>query len=148
MTLFFRFSTEVRWWLVALFAISCLRPAICQAQSSADSALVAPTSPLLQPTQPADSAHLSRRLPILAGGLALSYTGLVYGLSKSWYTGERTSFHWFDDSREWKQVDKAGHFWGLFTKVGGQWICCAGRASPTVKRCGMVASLASCSKVP
>ncbi|QIL78127.1 DUF2279 domain-containing protein [Hymenobacter sp. HDW8] len=56
---------------------------------------------------------------MLAGGLALSYTGLVYGLSKGWYTGERTSFHWFDDSREWKQVDKAGHFWGAFHESRG-----------------------------
>jgi len=71
---------------------------------------------------PADSAstsRLSRRLPWLAGGLVVSYTGLTYGLSKGWYTGEQSSFHWFNDLPEWKQLDKAGHFWGAFHESRG-----------------------------
>ncbi|TYZ10458.1 DUF2279 domain-containing protein [Hymenobacter lutimineralis] len=67
----------------------------------------------------ADSSRLSRRLPVLAGGLAASYTGTLYLLSKSWYTGERVPLHWFDDAREWKQMDKAGHFWGAFHESRG-----------------------------
>lgn len=66
-----------------------------------------------------DSSLLSRRLPVLAGGLAVTYTGLLYGLSEGWYTGERSSFHWFNDLPEWKQMDKAGHFWGAFHESRG-----------------------------
>ncbi|TGD83371.1 DUF2279 domain-containing protein [Hymenobacter wooponensis] len=61
-----------------------------------------------------DTSRLSRRLPVVAGGLALGYTGTIYLLGQAWYTGERTKFHWFNDLPEWKQLDKAGHFWGAF----------------------------------
>ncbi|UOR03510.1 YfiM family protein [Hymenobacter aerilatus] len=64
-------------------------------------------------------ARLNRRLPLLAGGLVVTYAGLTYGLSKAWYTGERSSFHWFNDFPEWKQMDKAGHFWGAFHESRG-----------------------------
>jgi hypothetical protein len=96
-----------------------LLPGAAQAQHSPDSSSVAPTFAPQRLEVAADSTRLNRRLPVLVGGLALSYTGLVYGLSKGWYTGERTSFHWFDDSHEWKQLDKAGHFWGAFHESRG-----------------------------
>ncbi|GAA3929811.1 DUF2279 domain-containing protein [Hymenobacter algoricola] len=68
---------------------------------------------------PADSSGLSRRLPLLAGGLAVTYSGLLYVLDQGWYTGAKSSFHWFDDLAEWKQLDKAGHFWGAFHESRG-----------------------------
>jgi hypothetical protein len=38
-----------------------------------------------------------------------TYTGI------SWYSNvPRTNFHFFDDSREWKQMDKVGHSWTAF----------------------------------
>ncbi|WP_246455380.1 DUF2279 domain-containing protein [Hymenobacter citatus] len=79
-------------------------------------------STLAPPLTPPDSsrqARLNRRLPLLAGGLAVTYTGLTYGLSKAWYTGEKSRFHWFNDFPEWKQMDKAGHFWGAFHESRG-----------------------------
>ena len=66
-----------------------------------------------------DSSRLSRRLPVLAGGLAVTYTASLYLLSKTWYTGERVPLYWFNDLREWKQMDKAGHFWGAFHESRG-----------------------------
>jgi hypothetical protein len=69
---------------------------------------------------PADTSRLrSRRLPVLAGGLALGYTGTLYLLGQAWYTGERSRLHWFNDLPEWKQMDKAGHFWGAFHESRG-----------------------------
>lgn len=42
-------------------------------------------------------------------GSLYTYTGL------SWYSGvDKTTFHFFDDSHEWKQVDKAGHAWTAY----------------------------------
>ena len=38
------------------------------------------------------------------------YAGSIAALSAAWYSGyTRTSFHSFDDSPEWLQMDKAGH---------------------------------------
>ncbi|MCB2379102.1 YfiM family protein [Hymenobacter sp. BT635] len=85
---------------------------------SADSAMaVRPTA--LPRAAPPDSARLLRRLPVLAGGLAVTYTGLLYVLDQGWYTGPRSDFHWFDDLPEWQQLDKAGHFWGAFHQSRG-----------------------------
>lgn len=47
-------------------------------------------------------------------------TGVVYGtsmlvLSEAWYKeNRREDFHFFNDAEEWKQVDKAGHFYSAF----------------------------------
>ncbi|MGY2132844.1 DUF2279 domain-containing protein [Hymenobacter sp. HD11105] len=119
MTLFLGFIRRTIWAVLALVTTGGLLPSAAQAQHSADSISIVPTfAPQRQPIA-ADTARLNRRLPVLAGGLALTYTGLMYTLSESWYTGEKTSFHWFDDSREWKQLDKAGHFWGAFHQSRG-----------------------------
>ncbi|WP_239691486.1 DUF2279 domain-containing protein [Hymenobacter lapidarius] len=64
---------------------------------------------------PVDSARLrSQRLRWLVGGSAVGYGVLYTGLTTSWYTGERAPLRWFNDLSEWKQLDKAGHFWGSF----------------------------------
>lgn len=47
-------------------------------------------------------------------------TGAVYGISmialnEAWYKeNSRQDFHFFNDAAEWKQVDKAGHFYSAF----------------------------------
>jgi hypothetical protein len=57
----------------------------------------------------------SRRLPWYAAGAATVYVGGLVLLNQAWYKEkDRTSFHWFNDAREWRQMDKAGHFWGAF----------------------------------
>jgi hypothetical protein len=45
------------------------------------------------------------------GGTALTYTGLY----KLWYADEpMQSFHWINDSREWRGMDKCGHTFSAF----------------------------------
>lgn len=53
---------------------------------------------------------LHRKVVVAAGtGLALGIT--TYGLSQAWYNEyDKVNFHWFDDSQQWLQMDKAGHF--------------------------------------
>lgn len=47
-------------------------------------------------------------------------TGAVYGISmlalhEAWYKeNQRQDFHFFNDAAEWKQIDKAGHFYTAF----------------------------------
>ncbi|GAA4430765.1 DUF2279 domain-containing protein [Pontibacter saemangeumensis] len=62
-----------------------------------------------------DTASVSKPRLIAAGAtFAVGYTAVLVSLNNSWYTGERTDFHFFNDAREWRNVDKAGHFWGAF----------------------------------
>ncbi|MDB5262045.1 MAG: hypothetical protein JWQ14_1326 [Adhaeribacter sp.] len=67
------------------------------------------------PETKADSLLPAKNIKLVVAGLAVGYTGLLFGLSNTWYEqSEKTSFHFFNDNREWKQLDKAGHFWGAF----------------------------------
>ncbi|MCP2044035.1 DUF2279 domain-containing protein [Pontibacter sp. HSC-36F09] len=77
---------------------------------------------LLQPLQGIAAASDStatavnkERLLVLGTGFAVGYTAMLVSLNKAWYKDqERTNFHFFNDNRQWKQMDKAGHFWGAF----------------------------------
>ncbi|MDN5329444.1 MAG: hypothetical protein PWP35_1231 [Bacteroidales bacterium] len=56
-----------------------------------------------------DSLHPGRMRLLVAGGAA-AYSATLVGLNYLWYADyPRSSFHFFDDSGEWLQVDKAGH---------------------------------------
>ncbi len=61
------------------------------------------------------SSH-KNRIALVAGLNAAAYTGSLVVLNEAWYKGYRhTSFHVFNDSREWLQVDKTGHAWTAYT---------------------------------
>lgn len=56
-----------------------------------------------------------KRLWIIGGVHAVGYGGSLILLNNAWYKGyERTSFHTFNDAKEWKQMDKIGHAWGAY----------------------------------
>ncbi|GHA57572.1 DUF2279 domain-containing protein [Pontibacter akesuensis] len=56
-----------------------------------------------------------KRLVVVGATFAVGYTAMLVSLNQAWYAEEaRTKFHFFDDSKEWRQVDKAGHFWSAF----------------------------------
>ncbi|BDD08961.1 DUF2279 domain-containing protein [Fulvitalea axinellae] len=57
-----------------------------------------------------DNRKLFRHLTLGAG----VYTASLIGLNQVWYSEDRSSFHWFDDLPEWKQMDKAGHAFSAF----------------------------------
>lgn len=98
----------------------CLALAQAAPAQVAPAVTAAPEPPASLPlAAPPDTSRLSRRLPVLAGGLVVSYSATLYLLSKGWYTGERSRLHWFNDLPEWKQMDKAGHFWGAFHESRG-----------------------------
>ena len=59
---------------------------------------------------PSDTLNPTR-FWICAGGGAALYSGASIGLYHAWYKGfELTRFHLFNDWREWRHMDKAGHF--------------------------------------
>jgi len=54
---------------------------------------------------------LKTRAWALGGGTAALWAGSVIGLDRLWYANEpRSKFHFFDDSSDWMQMDKTGHF--------------------------------------
>nr|WP_207433234.1 DUF2279 domain-containing protein [Sabulibacter ruber] len=86
----------------------CQLPSFAQTQASS-------TFTYKTEAQTDSTNRFSRQLPWIAAGAATVYVGGLALLNEAWYQDkERTSFHWFDDSQEWKQLDKAGHLWGAF----------------------------------
>jgi len=58
---------------------------------------------------PARELNKKRLVPVVATEAVL-YTGGLIGLNSLWYKEyTRTPFHYFNDNREWLQMDKAGH---------------------------------------
>lgn len=57
-----------------------------------------------------------KRIWLVAGGNVAFYAGSLIILNEAWYKDyEKTSFHIFNDSKEWLQVDKFGHGWTAYT---------------------------------
>jgi hypothetical protein len=79
--------------------------AICISLHLPRSWVSAQTAPPVAP----DSLN-KKRLSWLAGSELAAYGITMTGLYQAWYKGyEHSSFHFFDDSKEWLQMDKAGH---------------------------------------
>lgn len=73
--------------------------------------------PLLAFSQGTDTASPpKKRIGLVAGLNAAAYAGSFIALNEAWYKGyARTGFKTFDDSKEWLQVDKAGHAWTAYS---------------------------------
>ena len=78
------------------------------------------TSPVLgQEVQVTSDTTSFQKKTLLWGslGLGAAYGTSLYVLSKTWYEkSAKTKFHFFDDRREWQQLDKAGHFLGFLSR--------------------------------
>ncbi|MFN3404125.1 MAG: DUF2279 domain-containing protein [Cytophagaceae bacterium] len=68
------------------------------------------------PVQASDTIPLNKKkLIIVTTGTLSFYAGGLYLLNETWYKNNpRTSFHFFNDEHEWKQMDKAGHLTTAF----------------------------------
>lgn len=68
------------------------------------------------PQKSNDSIVLNHaRLYGLLGGGLITYSAAMTVLYQFWYADyPRSDFHFFNDSREWEQVDKAGHFFTAY----------------------------------
>lgn len=60
-------------------------------------------------------AYNASRMRGLVIGSGTAYIGGMYALHRLWYSDfSTTSFRFFNDNAEWKQMDKAGHFYSAF----------------------------------
>ena len=64
----------------------------------------------------ADISHPNKgRLWTVGAINVIGYGGSLILLNSAWYSGyAKTSFHTFNDSKEWLQVDKVGHGWTAY----------------------------------
>jgi hypothetical protein len=64
-----------------------------------------------------DSSNKERKLQKWAlGSVQVGFgLGSFYTLNKAWYSNyPRTNFHFYNDWKEWQQMDKIGHSWSAF----------------------------------
>lgn len=62
-----------------------------------------------------DSIPDSKKRLLVTGANIALWTGSFIALNEAWYKDyERSSFHFFNDNKEWKQMDKAGHIWSTY----------------------------------
>src|SRR3954469_6542212 len=62
-----------------------------------------------------DSIVNKKKLIIASTTVGVAYGASMVVLGNAWYSdAPKTSFHFFDDAPEWKQMDKAGHFFSGF----------------------------------
>jgi hypothetical protein len=62
------------------------------------------------------TAPSKNRVKLVAALNIAAYAGSLVALNEAWYKGyPRTSFHVFDDSKEWLQADKVGHAWSAYS---------------------------------
>lgn len=63
----------------------------------------------------AASDSLAKRKLVLCGGSALITAGSLAALNQLWYKPYSSGrFHFFNDNKEWLQVDKAGHVYSCY----------------------------------
>lgn len=62
-----------------------------------------------------DSVKRNTRLKPFIIASSSAYAITLVGLNQLWYADfERESFHFFNDNKEWNQLDKLGHFYSAF----------------------------------
>lgn len=66
-----------------------------------------------------------KRIRAVAAANIAAYSGSMIALSTLWYSNQpRTSFHFFNDNKQWLQMDKAGHMytaWKISTASMEMW---------------------------
>jgi len=102
--------------------------------------------------QNADSTsnHNSKRLKTIIIGSSVAYTGSMIALSSIWYSQyDKQKFHFFNDAREWKQMDKLGHFYSAFqlSSIGSRTLQWSGISKKKSDVAGMITSFAVMSSI-
>jgi hypothetical protein len=70
---------------------------------------------IISPAANGDSFPNKNRPWLVAGAHAALWTASYIALDKTWYADfPKQSFHFFNDNREWNQMDKAGHVWTTY----------------------------------
>jgi uncharacterized protein YfiM (DUF2279 family) len=59
--------------------------------------------------------QIKKRVRGVAIANVVGYSAILIGLNSAWYTNyPRSGFHFFNDNKEWLQVDKVGHMYSAY----------------------------------
>ena len=59
--------------------------------------------------------QIKKRVRGVAIANVVAYSGILVGLNSAWYANyPRSGFHFFNDNKEWLQVDKVGHMYSAY----------------------------------
>lgn len=83
--------------------------------------IVAQTRPLVTGNfQELSKSTIKKRIKLVAAVNVIGYGSAMYGLYSDWYSNyPQTSFHFFNDNKEWKQIDKVGHAYSAYVESSG-----------------------------
>jgi uncharacterized protein YfiM (DUF2279 family) len=83
-----------------------------------------------------------RKLVVVAATTGVAYATTMAVLANTWYSEfDKEPFHWFNDSQEWMQMDKAGHFYSAYYLTAmGSWALQSCNMPP--KKSDLIASAA------
>lgn len=91
----------------------------CHSLFSQDTVMrnIAPAQNFSQlPTLSATVPPNKKRIYLATIGSLAGYSGTLIALSNAWYKNyPQSSFHFFNDTDDWLQVDKAGHIFGAYS---------------------------------
>lgn len=100
--------------VLLIFLLASLTSWTQNTTDTLSSAKVTALSSFGNPNDPILPNYKKRKL-IIAGVHTTAYAGTLFLLSQAWYKDyPRTSFHTFNDAKEWLQVDKVGHAWTAY----------------------------------
>lgn len=101
--------------MMALLATGSLKAQDSVQVSQVDTARkVVDSIPFIQPNF-LTPEQVKKRVRLVAIGNITAYSGVMIGLNAAWYANyPRSSFHFFDDNKEWLQVDKVGHLYSAY----------------------------------
>lgn len=113
------FRARLCLWLVsALFSVSSFaQPDSTRVESTDFDTGIADVKKISDSTGPFILSPQQRktRTWVVAGVNVFGYGGVMTALAAAWYKDyTKTRWHAFDDSREWLQMDKTGHFYGAW----------------------------------
>ena len=104
----------VKNWILVIFLCISFAGRSQELTDTTMSVMLTDTSTVNKHRQ-SSTPNFPRRKLIIAGVHTAAYTGTLVLLSQAWYKDyPRTSFHTFNDAKEWLQVDKAGHAWTAY----------------------------------
>jgi len=92
----------------------------------------------------------SKRLKTVIIGSSVAYAGSMVALSSIWYSQyDKQEFHFFNDAREWKQMDKLGHFYSAFqlSSIGSRTLQWSGASKKKSDIAGAITSFGIMSSI-
>lgn len=130
-----KYRSTGNWGLIACFLIYCFIPCLLPFYISAQDSLsakihfdTAKKDIAIQKGaltinggfEQLSKSQVKKRARIIAGVNIIGYGASMVGLYSDWYRNyPQSNFHFFNDNKEWKQIDKVGHIYSAYVESSG-----------------------------